>query len=103
MSSVSCKASYIYSIILMGKRIFFSALSFFFFTAVYAQVPVRFEPRHKVALENEFIRLLDVRILPGDTSLFHIHQAPSFFIPLSNTAIGSQVKGQLPQESKFTA
>jgi len=97
------KASYIYSIILMEKRIFFSTLSLFFFTTVSTQVPVRLEPRHKVALENEFIRLLDVRILPGDTSLFHIHQTPSFFIPLSNTAIGSQVKGQLPQESKFNA
>jgi len=69
----------------------------------YAQVAVRFEPRHKVALENEYVRLLDVRIRPGDTSLFHVHETPSFFIPLSNTAIGSQVQGQLPQESKMTA
>jgi hypothetical protein len=67
-----------------------------------AQVAVRFEPRHKVALKNQWIRLLDVRIAPGDTSLFHIHEIPSYFIPLSNTAIGSQVKGQWPQESKFT-
>lgn len=68
---------------------------------VHAQVAVRFEPRHKVALENEWIRLLDVRVAPGDTSLFHIHEIPSYFIPLSNTAIGSEVKGQAPQESRF--
>jgi len=67
-----------------------------------AQVAVRFEPRHKVALENEWVRLLDVRLAPGDTSLFHIHEIPSYFIPLSNTAIGSEVKGQSPQESKVT-
>jgi hypothetical protein len=103
MPPVSYKASYIYPIILMGEKLFFYILLCFFFFTAYPQVPVRFEPRHKVALENEFIRLLDVRIVPGDTSLFHIHQTPSFFIPLSNTAIGSQVKGQLPQESKFTA
>jgi hypothetical protein len=67
-----------------------------------AQVPVRLEPRHKVALENEWVRLLDVRLPPGDTSLFHIHEIPSFFIPLSTTAVGIEVKGQLPAESKFT-
>ena len=85
----------------MGKKIFFCTLLLFLFFTAYTQVPVRFEPRHKVALENEFVRLLDVRIVPGDTSLFHIHQIPSFFIPLSNTAIGSQVQGQLPQGSKL--
>ena len=103
MSPVSYKASYIYSIILMGKKIFFYILLSFFFSTVYSQVPVRFEPRHKVALENEFIRLLDVRILPGDTSLFHIHQTPSFFIPLSTTLIGFQMKGQGLKESSLSA
>ena len=95
-----CEASYIYS---MGRNISICILLVFFLVTVYSQVPVRFEPGHKVAFENEYIRLLDVRIMPGDTSLFHIHQTPSFFIPLSNTAIGSQVKGQLPQESKLKA
>jgi hypothetical protein len=71
------------------------------FTLV-AQVAVRFEPRHKVALENEWVRLLDVRLPPGDTSLFHIHEIPSFFIPLSTTEVGIEVKGQQAQDSKFT-
>jgi hypothetical protein len=66
-----------------------------------AQVPVREEPRHKVALENKYIRLLDVRIQPGDTSLFHVHQIPSFFIPLSTTMIGSEVKGQPARQTRF--
>jgi hypothetical protein len=69
--------------------------------SIAAQVPVREEPRHKVALVNDYIRLLDVRIQPGDTSLFHVHQIPSFFIPLSTTRIGSQMKGQGPRESSF--
>lgn len=70
-------------------------------SAIVAQVPVREEPRHKMALENDYMRLLDVRIQPGDTSLFHVHQIPSFFIPLSTTAIGSEVKGQGPRQSRF--
>jgi hypothetical protein len=68
---------------------------------IIAQVPARDEPRHKVALYNDYIRLLDVRIQPGDTSLFHVHQVPSFFIPLSTTMIGSEVKGQPARQSTF--
>ena len=69
--------------------------------SVIAQLPVREEPRHKLALQNEYIRLLDVRIQPGDTSLFHVHQIPSFFIPLSTTMIGAEVQGQSPRQSRF--
>jgi len=84
-------------------RKFLSSLLFVFESFIVpAQVAVRLEPRHKVAFENKWIRLLDVKLSPGDTSLFHIHEIPSYFIPLSNTAIGSEIKGQPPQESKFT-
>ena len=86
----------------MEKRVFIGfALLFFSFT-ISAQVLVRYEPRHKVALVNRWIRLLDVRIPPGDTSLFHIHEIPSYFIPLSTSVIGVEIKGQSPQESKFS-
>ena len=87
----------------MGRTSIFIAGFVFSITSAFGQVPVREEPRHKVALENEYIRLLDVRLPPGDTSLFHIHEIPSFFIPLSTTAIGSQVQGQEPKESRFAA
>ena len=59
-----------------------------------AQVPVRLEPRHKNVLENKYLRLLDVHINPGDTSLFHVHSTPSFFLIFTNTMVGAQVKGQ---------
>lgn len=59
-----------------------------------AQVQVRFEPRHKNVFENKYIRLLDVHIAPSDTTLFHIHSTPSFFLILTNTKVGVQVKGQ---------
>ncbi|HEV8284308.1 MAG TPA: hypothetical protein VGQ09_08355 [Chitinophagaceae bacterium] len=84
------------------KFSFYLLLVLIHFSA-FTQVAVRYEPRHKVALENEYVRLLDVRLPPKDTSLFHIHEIPSFFIPLSTTTIGIEVKGQAPQESKFTA
>ena len=57
-------------------------------------MPVSREPLHHVALQNKFIRLLDVWVPPGDTSQYHIHSTPSVFIYLSNNLIGSQVKGE---------
>ena len=55
----------------MKKRLGFSLLIVFFYFTVCAQVVVPYEPRHKVAMENTYIRLPDVRIISGDTSLFH--------------------------------
>ena len=61
-------------------------------TALTAQVPVREEPRHHPVLQNKYIRLLDVWLPAGDTTLFHIHATPSLFVILSNTLTGSQIK-----------
>lgn len=62
-------------------------------TALTAQVPVREEPRHHNVLENQYIRLLDVWINPGDTTQFHFHATPSLFLYFTNTLVAAQVKG----------
>jgi hypothetical protein len=67
-----------------------------------AQVPVSEEPRHKPVLQNKYIRLLDVWMQPGDTSLYHIHAIPSLFLQLSTTTIGTQIMGQQWVKEKFT-
>lgn len=59
-----------------------------------AQVQVSKEPRHKPVLENNYLRLLDVWLPPGDTTLYHIHSTPSLFIYLNKAKISSQIKGQ---------
>ena len=59
-----------------------------------AQVQVSKEPRHKNELENKYLRLLDVKIPPGDTTLLHIHSTASVFLHFTNTMVGSQIKGQ---------
>jgi hypothetical protein len=56
-----------------------------------AQVPVRNEPRHHNIFDNGTVRILDVHIPPGDTSLFHIHATSSVFLVLSERKTGSQV------------
>lgn len=78
----------------MKKKImlFFVALVFSS-AALIAQVPVREEPRHHKVFENQYIRLLDVWIDPGDTSLFHIHATPSLFLYFTNTLVAAQIKG----------
>jgi len=59
-----------------------------------AQVQVSKEPLHKKVLENKYIRLLDVWIQPGDTTLFHIHSTSSVFLQFTNTTVGIQIKGK---------
>ncbi len=56
-----------------------------------APVAVRNEPRHHKVFENEWLRVLDVHIAPGDTSLYHIHETPSVFIVLTNVRTGSDL------------
>ena len=69
---------------------------FLFCSKLAAQVPVREEPHHKVVLENEYVRLIDVHIASHDTTLTHIHAAPSVIVFLSKTTIGTQIVGDKP-------
>lgn len=65
---------------------------FLFLTGVTAQVPVSEEPRHVPVVVNNYIRLLDVWLPPGDTTWFHIHSTPSVFVPFTNTLIASEAE-----------
>ena len=76
-------------------------LTIFSSLVLFAQVPASEEPRHKPVLQNKYLRLLDVWMQPGDTSLYHIHSKPSLFLPLSNTTVGSQIMGQAWASEKF--
>ena len=68
---------------------------FIFYTSLLtAQVQVSKEPHHKNVMENKYIRLLDVWINPGDTTLFHIHSTPSLFLYFTNSDVGTQIFGQ---------
>jgi hypothetical protein len=82
----------------MKRRKLFCAYSLLFFLIVCdslsAQVPVREEPHHKVVLENDYVRLIDVHIPAHDTTLAHIHAAPSVIVFLSASTIGTQIVGE---------
>ena len=59
----------------------------------YAQevIAVSKELMHKKVFENDYLRVLDVQIAPGDTTQFHKHETPSVFISLHPVRTGSQV------------
>lgn len=63
-------------------------------------IPVSKEPLHKNVFENSYLRMLDVRLKPGDTTQFHKHETPSVFISLHPVKTGSQV---IIEEEKATA
>ncbi len=65
--------------------------SFLIIDTCNAQVPVSKEPRHHNVFQNQFVRVLDVHVVPGDTTLFHKHQIPSVFVVLSNAKSGSEL------------
>lgn len=68
-----------------------------------AQVLVHEEPRHRPVFQNREIRILNVLVAPGDTSLYHIHNTPSFFIRLTNSNTGSQIQGERPLAGRSKA
>lgn len=89
----------------MGWRLVLSTLFFIFIFMVdlQGQVPVHQEPFHRPVYENGTVRILNVVIPSGDTSLYHLHSTPSVFIFLSSTTVGTELQGKLPTYSQLTA
>lgn len=52
------------------------------------------EPFHHWAFENQYVRVYDVRIPPGETTAFHLHALDSVFIYVSGGKTAAQPKGQ---------
>ena len=48
------------------------------------------EPLHKNVFENKYVRVLDLHIAPGDTTLFHKHETPCVSISLHPVRTGAQ-------------
>ena len=81
------------------RKYFFIIIACCLGSCAFAQIAVRNEPRHHNVFENEYVRLLDVWLAPGDTTQFHIHATPSVFNMFTKTTTGSQLSGQPPLKS----
>jgi quercetin dioxygenase-like cupin family protein len=74
-------------------------------------VPVRDEPRHKVVFENQYVRIIDVQIQPGEVTAYHVHEIPSVVVYLTKSSNRSQSWGEstflsrdtTPGDSRFVA
>ena len=56
-------------------------------------VPVHQEPRHRLVFDSPVTKILDVQVLPGDTTLFHTHSDPILYVPLSPSTMRNQTLG----------
>ena len=59
---------------------------------VFAQdpVPMHEEPRHRLVLTHQQVRVMDVKIRPGDTTLFHVHDVPALYVAVSTSPVDIQ-------------
>ena len=57
-------------------------------------VPVYEEPRHKPVFTNNYLRIIQARIMDKDTSLYHIHATPSCFVFVKPANYDNQVLGE---------
>ena len=56
-------------------------------------VPVEQEPHHHVVFENQYIRVLEVIVKPGETTLFHKHSLDNVAVILTGTNLRNQLPG----------
>ena len=53
-------------------------------------VPVEQEPHHQWIFENQYVRVLDVVLAPGESTLFHTHSHDSIAVRLTDAAVQEQ-------------
>jgi mannose-6-phosphate isomerase-like protein (cupin superfamily) len=64
--------------------------------AAQAPVPVSSEPRHHMKFENQFVRVFDVQVPPGNATLFHIHSNDYLFVSIGDATLKGEVLGGQP-------
>jgi quercetin dioxygenase-like cupin family protein len=65
-------------------------------STVQSPVPVANEPRHHLKFENEYVRVFDVVVPPGDATLFHIHANDYAFVSIGYATLKAEVRGSQP-------
>lgn len=63
-------------------------------TAAEKPVPVFEEPRHHLIVDTPALRILDIQIPPGDTTLFHMHNSAMIYVPISSSRTRNQNLGE---------
>jgi quercetin dioxygenase-like cupin family protein len=61
--------------------------------SIQSPVPVLNEPRHHLKFENEYVRVFDVVVPPGDTTLFHVHSNDYAYVGIGAATLKAEVFG----------
>ena len=56
-------------------------------------VPLSEEPRHHFKFENQYVRVYDVKVQAGDTTLYHTHSNDYLYVTIGKAALRAQVLG----------
>lgn len=56
-------------------------------------VPANLEPHHHAVFENQYVRVMDVQIAPGESTLYHTHSHDTVYVRLSDSQTLSQTQG----------
>jgi len=62
-------------------------------------VEISGEPRHHPKFENEFVRVWDVTVPAGDTTLWHVHRNDNVVVTLGEARLRIETAGAAPGES----
>src|SRR5947207_13991222 len=57
------------------------------------QIPAIREPHHFVKLDNKYVRVLDVTVPGYDSTLYHIHENPYFWVAIGQATLKGNVLG----------
>jgi len=66
-------------------------------------IPVYEEPMHRLVLDRTPVRVLDVQVPPGATSLYHLHSDPIFYVAIDISEIDAQALGEEWKRTKVSA
>jgi quercetin dioxygenase-like cupin family protein len=53
-------------------------------------VPIEQEPAHRLVLKNEYVRVFEITLPPGDATLWHVHLHDGVVVDLSDATIEDQ-------------
>jgi quercetin dioxygenase-like cupin family protein len=92
-------ALYIVNTEALDMKLFITALVALFGllpSIVQSPVPVASEPRHHLKFENEYVRVFDVVVPPGDATLFHTHANDYLFVSIGDANLKAEIMGNQP-------
>jgi len=65
-------------------------------------VPASEEPRHRVKLQNEYVRIIDVEVPAGDATLYHTHSLDYPYVMVTDALLKNDVPGKPTVDLKIT-